>query len=81
MNQLSKSTCVRCKNCTQVIKTFPVYPSLEQVDEIKTYREKNHRVSIEENGNKPKCAGSICNEAIGREQLTLNLQTTQYDNQ
>lgn len=73
MSQLSKTTCVRCKNCTQVITTYPLNLTIEQVEEIKPFREKNHRVTIEENGNKPKCAGAICHEAKGREQLTLKL--------
>lgn len=73
MSQLSKTTCVRCKNCTQVIKSYPISPDLNQVEELKQYREANHRITFEENGNKPKCSGKICHEAVGREQLNLNL--------
>ncbi len=70
MNE-NKSTCIRCKNCTQVIKTFPVTPTLPQVEEIKTLRNSGHRSTVEPTGNKERCAGKQCYETLGIEQLVL----------
>lgn len=69
---LSKVTCVRCKNCAHVLKTFASNDE-ESMNQAAYYADLGHKVTVEENGNKPRCAGKVCYEKEGIEQLTLTL--------
>lgn len=70
-----KETCIRCKNCTGVIKSQAENKRYELMDLsiFESLKTKGHLVTVEDPTTALKCKGKKCYEREGIQQLTLEL--------